>query len=105
MHVMTVAPACRQGRLFIPHARQAAQWRYPICMKRAASLKGDVCELAGSEEPLLASPPQTDAQSVAVESMLPAPPNLGGKKPRTSWNATALAFMGDAVWEVGCLTS
>lgn len=32
--------------------------------------------------------------------ILPSPPDLGDRKPRTSWNATSLAFLGDAVWEL-----
>ena len=31
---------------------------------------------------------------------VPPPPNLHGKQPRKYWNAAALAFLGDAVWEV-----
>ena len=33
-------------------------------------------------------------------SPLPPPPNLQGKAPRKYWNAAALAFLGDSVWEV-----
>ena len=32
---------------------------------------------------------------------LPPAPNLHGKTPRRQWNANALAFLGDSVWEVG----
>lgn len=32
--------------------------------------------------------------------MLPAPPDLSGKVVRANWNATALAYLGDSVWEV-----
>jgi hypothetical protein len=37
---------------------------------------------------------------VSVTDVLPPPPDLNGKKPQRSWNATALAFLGDGVWEV-----
>lgn len=33
--------------------------------------------------------------------VLPPVPNLEGKDVRANWNATALAYLGDAVWEVG----
>ncbi len=36
----------------------------------------------------------------AGSPVVPAPPNLGGRKARTSWNSTALAYLGDSVWEV-----
>ena len=32
--------------------------------------------------------------------ILPPVPNLDGKDVRANWNATALAFLGDSVWEV-----
>jgi hypothetical protein len=32
--------------------------------------------------------------------VLPPPPKLGVLQPRSGWNATSLAFLGDAVWEV-----
>ena len=32
--------------------------------------------------------------------MLPPAPKLGVLQPRSGWNATSLAFLGDAVWEV-----
>lgn len=28
------------------------------------------------------------------------PPDVGGKDPKKYWNATALAYLGDSVWEV-----
>lgn len=31
---------------------------------------------------------------------VPVPPALHGKAPRKHWNANALAFLGDSVWEV-----
>lgn len=31
---------------------------------------------------------------------VPIPPHLHGKAPRRHWNANALAFLGDSVWEV-----
>lgn len=31
---------------------------------------------------------------------VPLPPHLHGKAPRKHWNANALAFLGDSVWEV-----
>ena len=31
--------------------------------------------------------------------MVPPPPKLGILQPRSGWNATSLAFLGDAVWE------
>lgn len=31
---------------------------------------------------------------------VPVPPHLHGKAPRKHWNANALAFLGDSVWEV-----
>lgn len=31
---------------------------------------------------------------------VPLPPHLHGKAPRRHWNANALAFLGDSVWEV-----
>lgn len=42
--------------------------------------------------------PQEDCAS--QDTVLPPPPDLGGKHPRKSWNATALAYLGDSVWEV-----
>lgn len=35
------------------------------------------------------------------EWVVPLPPHLHGKAPRRHWNANALAFLGDSVWEVG----
>ncbi len=32
--------------------------------------------------------------------VLPPAPDLKGKGVRANWNATALAFLGDSVWEV-----
>lgn len=32
--------------------------------------------------------------------ILPPVPHLEGKDVRANWNATALAFLGDSVWEV-----
>ena len=40
------------------------------------------------------------AESSAVDAVIPQAPDLGGHLPRTSWNSTSLAFLGDAVWEV-----
>jgi hypothetical protein len=34
------------------------------------------------------------------EWRVPLPPHLHGKAPRKHWNANALAFLGDSVWEV-----
>jgi ribonuclease-3 family protein len=31
---------------------------------------------------------------------VPIPPHLHGKAPRRHWNANALAFLGDSVWEL-----
>ena len=36
----------------------------------------------------------------AGDGVLPPPPKLGVLQPRSGWNATSLAFLGDAVWEV-----
>ncbi len=36
----------------------------------------------------------------AGAAVLPAPPDLSGKVVRANWNATALAYLGDSVWEV-----
>lgn len=33
-------------------------------------------------------------------SVVPAPPHLSGQALRSNWNATALAYLGDAVWEL-----
>lgn len=41
-----------------------------------------------------------DDRGREVVSPMPPPPDLGGKDPRKYWNATALAFLGDSVWEV-----
>lgn len=35
-----------------------------------------------------------------ASSVIPAPPNLSGQALRSNWNATALAYLGDAVWEL-----
>ena len=35
-----------------------------------------------------------------VQSTLPPPLDLQGKNPRAHWNAIALAFLGDSLWEV-----
>jgi ribonuclease-3 family protein len=32
--------------------------------------------------------------------IIPVPPNLSGQALRSNWNATALAYLGDAVWEL-----
>ena len=40
------------------------------------------------------------AHSAAHLSVLPPGLDLGGKKPRAHWNAVALAFLGDSIWEV-----
>lgn len=51
-----------------------------------------------SEEDIpLSAPPEPQ---LIVPSPLPNPPNLHGKSPRKFWNAVALAFLGDSVWEV-----
>ncbi|EFN58128.1 hypothetical protein CHLNCDRAFT_141867 [Chlorella variabilis] len=34
------------------------------------------------------------------EWVVPLPPHLHGKAPRRHWNANALAFLGDSVWEL-----
>ena len=39
-------------------------------------------------------------ESRGVDAVIPQAPDLGGHLPRTSWNSTSLAFLGDAVWEV-----
>ena len=38
--------------------------------------------------------------TAASSSVIPAPPNLSGQALRSNWNATALAYLGDAVWEL-----
>lgn len=45
-------------------------------------------------------PHKVSDEDVSVLDVLPPPPELNGKKPQSSWNATALAFLGDGVWEV-----
>lgn len=40
----------------------------------------------------------------ATPPVLPAPPHLQGKAPRKHWNALALAFLGDGVWEVSAVS-
>lgn len=44
-----------------------------------------------------ANHPFTPASGPAA---LPPPPSLAGKSVRANWNATSLAFLGDAVWEL-----
>lgn len=41
-----------------------------------------------------------DANADDPSPVFPPPPSLHGKGVRSSWNATSLAYLGDAVWEV-----
>ena len=47
-------------------------------------------------------PPAAAAASPAPPppDVLPPPPPLGGRHPRAEWNAAALAYLGDGVWEL-----
>jgi len=42
----------------------------------------------------------SSASSSSSAVIVPAPPNLSGQALRSGWNATALAYLGDAVWEL-----
>ncbi|KAK9846419.1 hypothetical protein WJX81_003426 [Elliptochloris bilobata] len=52
-----------------------------------------------------ASPPPNSITAAAEAAgafapIMPPPPNLQGKTVRANWNATALAYLGDSVWEL-----
>jgi ribonuclease-3 family protein len=42
----------------------------------------------------------TASPSPPPPDVLPPPPPLGGRHPRAEWNAAALAYLGDGVWEL-----
>ncbi|CAL8461802.1 g1333 [Coccomyxa elongata] len=44
--------------------------------------------------------PAAPSQILDGNPILPPVPNLDGKDVRANWNATALAFLGDSVWEL-----
>jgi hypothetical protein len=48
------------------------------------------------------TPPHASGSSsdTKVGVWLPPPADLQGKAPQKHWNATALAYLGDSVWEV-----
>jgi hypothetical protein len=101
VHALTARRPHAQGAVPLMLRRNAIEISNVRILKTRAAAKEDACELASSTEPVPSSPPTTDGQPPLAERMLPRPPDLRGKSPRSSWNATALAFMGDAVWEVG----
>ena len=96
-------PASRQQRRR-PTARAAA-----AAAGRAAAAAA-AASATEDEEPVLSDPEASDLEdsgpSTSGGSMrhdrwrVPVPPALHGKAPRRHWNANALAFLGDSVWEV-----
>ncbi|KAK9820588.1 hypothetical protein WJX72_011989 [[Myrmecia] bisecta] len=57
--------------------------------------------LGAASSPTPTEPKGFGAQPiVTVNPLMPPPPNLQGLKPRASWNPSALAFIGDSVWEL-----
>lgn len=66
--------------------------------KNIYALRSSCCSL--NYEPEQPAPPFTDADTRDVVNILPPPPKLSQVDPRVSYNATALAFLGDAVWEI-----
>ncbi len=65
----------------------------------AMSVHGMYQEAARLQRPNQLLRPVRDAG----DGVLPPPPKLGVLQPRSGWNATSLAFLGDAVWEVRTL--
>lgn len=76
--------------------------KYATCYASSSGQQPGQAEASPTTLPLKAS--EVSKLDVSVSDVLPPPPELNGKKPQRSWNATALAFLGDGVWEV-CLPS
>lgn len=56
--------------------------------------------LSSSEQPSTSSSSGGGSSRRRDQLRVPVPPHLHGKAPRKHWNATALAFLGDGVWEL-----
>ncbi|KAK9814920.1 hypothetical protein WJX73_002089 [Symbiochloris irregularis] len=65
----------------------------PQLLSPAQKSRTSVSASKGFGLPNLARDPEADL-------VVPPPPDLKGKAPRVSWNAVALAYLGDSVWEL-----
>lgn len=96
-------PPCRAARLR-PLQRRRPRLQ-PACSSAATLSSADEEPVLSEDEPLSDSEaPSTSAPSGGSmrrdQWRVPLPPHLHGKAPRRHWNANALAFLGDSVWEV-----
>ena len=100
-------PTCRQGA-GLPfgrgHSRGRGGGRRPAAAaprRHCAALAavGNTHKRALSSEEEEDTWPSTSGEQQPPR-VLPPPPSLRGRLPRKHWNALALAYLGDSVWEV-----
>lgn len=93
----------RSFRVFLPD--QDCPVHATICHAKFKNHRQKLCYSANSRRAVLSSISDdertgTDFSASEFSAVMPPPPNIGGKDPKKYWNATALAFLGDSVWEV-----
>ncbi len=71
---------------------------YPVCAKAAVCARAH--GMPQKPHRLQSSTQLLGPARDAGDGVLPPPPKVGVLQPRSGWNATSLAFLGDAVWEV-----
>lgn len=89
INYLIMSPKCQLGKL-----PAAATPYFPLCSLPRLTMPIISIQL---RRKFTVNSQTSDDSSFLV---MPPPPDLGGKSPRKSWNALALAFLGDSVWEV-----
>jgi len=86
-------PAAARRRLYRPSLLHASIDDEPVLSEDEPLSSADDVPSSSSSGP--------DGGSMRRDAWrVPIPPHLHGKAPRKHWNANALAFLGDSVWEV-----
>jgi hypothetical protein len=70
-----------------------------IAMPQACTHSHALSERAGHRPRWTASSSRQHRPQSLADDLIP-PPNMNGLDPRSRWNATSLALLGDSVWEV-----